>query len=81
MATPKIIWHKVLNNKNELAEGRVKTVTAGHKGLCLTHFKGNYAALDNRCPHQGGPLGKGKLDGTIVTCPWSATFRGCLPKS
>ena len=27
-------------------------------------------ALDGVCPHQGGPLGKGKLTGCIVTCPW-----------
>jgi nitrite reductase (NADH) small subunit len=27
-------------------------------------------ALDGICPHQGGPLGQGKLEGCIVTCPW-----------
>jgi nitrite reductase (NADH) small subunit len=27
-------------------------------------------ALDGICPHQGGPLGQGKLVGCIVTCPW-----------
>ena len=31
---------------------------------------GEYFALDGMCPHQGGPLGKGKLTGCIVTCPW-----------
>ena len=35
-----IVWHQVLDNKNELAENRVITVTAGHKDLCLTHWKG-----------------------------------------
>lgn len=27
-------------------------------------------ALDGVCPHQGGPLGRGALCGTVLTCPW-----------
>ncbi len=66
----KLIWHKVLDNKKELSEGRVKTVTANHKGICLTHFKGKFSALDNRCPHQGGPLGEGSIENGMLRCPW-----------
>ena len=51
-------WFKVLE-KEELAEGRVKSVAARHKSLCMTHYKGEFAALDNKCPHQGGPHGRG----------------------
>lgn len=65
-----IIWHKVLDNKNDLPEGRVMSVTAGHKGICLTHFEGVYNALDNRCPHQGGPLGEGSIENGMLRCPW-----------
>ena len=25
---------------------------------------------DDTCAHQGGPLGEGELEGTVVTCPW-----------
>ncbi|SEB45489.1 Acetolactate synthase large subunit [Tenacibaculum sp. MAR_2009_124] len=70
MTHKNIIWHKVLNNKKELPEGRVKTVTAAHKGICLTHFKGKFSALDNRCPHQGGPLGEGSIENGLLRCPW-----------
>ena len=28
----KLVWHKVLKDKSELLEGRVMTVSAGHKG-------------------------------------------------
>ncbi len=66
----RIIWHKVLEDKNELPEGRVMTVTAGHKGICLTHFEGKYYALDNKCPHQGGPLGEGSIEKGLLRCPW-----------
>ena len=42
-------WQKVLE-PDELPEGRVKTATYGHLTLCMTHFEGQYGALDNRCP-------------------------------
>lgn len=65
-----LIWHKVLENKSELPNGRVMTVTAGHKGICLTHFEGQYYALENKCPHQGGPLGEGSIENGMLRCPW-----------
>lgn len=66
----KIVWYKVLDNKKELPEGRVKTVIANHKGICLSHYKGKFSALDNRCPHQGGPLGEGSIEEGLLRCPW-----------
>jgi len=66
----KVVWHKVLDNKERLAEGRVMTVTAAHKGICLTHFEGKFSALDNKCPHQGGPLGEGSIENGLLRCPW-----------
>ena len=62
-------------DEGELPDGRVKTVTAGTKTLCLSHFEGKWAAMDNRCPHQGGPLGEGSIesgsDGKCwIRCPW-----------
>ena len=77
----KIIWHKVLERSEDLPEGRVKTVTAGHKGICLTHFEGKFAALDNRCPHQGGPLGEGSIENGLLRCPWHGwDFHPCTGK-
>lgn len=64
-----LVWHKV-GEADALAEGRVKTVEAGHKQICLTRFEGCYAALDNRCPHQGGPMGEGSIEDGTLRCPW-----------
>jgi len=60
---------------DDLPEGRVKTVTARNVSICLSHFDGRWAAMDNRCPHQGGPLGEGSIetgaDGKCwIRCPW-----------
>src|SRR3954467_5374468 len=64
-----LLWHRVAD-LDELPEGRVKTVTAGHHSLPLTHFDGRYGALANRCPHQGGPLGEGTIEQGLLRCPW-----------
>ena len=62
-------WFKVLE-LDELPEGRVKTVAVEHKSLAMTHYNGQYGALDNRCPHQGGPLGEGSIENGLLRCPW-----------
>ena len=62
-------WIKVLGDQ-ELPEGRVKSVTCMHKTVCMSHYNGEYAALDNKCPHQGGPLGEGSIENGMLRCPW-----------
>jgi pyruvate oxidase len=65
----KRVWFKVLD-PDELPPGRVTTATCAHRTLCMSHYEGEYAALDNRCPHQGGPLGEGSIEGGYIRCPW-----------
>ncbi len=67
-------WVRVSDTET-LPEGRVKTVVAGTKSIAIVHFDGRYAAMDNRCPHQGGPLGEGSIETGIdgkcwLRCPW-----------
>ena len=47
---PDVTWYKAVD-RDELSEGRVRSVTCGHQSVCLTHFEGAYHALDNACPH------------------------------
>ena len=72
--TKKLEWHRIAD-VDELPEGRVKTATAGTHSVALTHIDGEYFAMANRCPHQGGPLGEGSIekgkDGEcVLRCPW-----------
>jgi thiamine pyrophosphate-dependent acetolactate synthase large subunit-like protein/nitrite reductase/ring-hydroxylating ferredoxin subunit len=62
-------WYRVAG-LDELGEGRVRTVVAGPKSIALTHHEGQYGALDNHCPHQGGPLGEGTIENGLLRCPW-----------
>lgn len=64
-----INWHNVAN-KNDYQEGRTKTVTAGSKTIALSLFEGEFCAIDNHCPHQGGPLGEGSIEEGWLRCPW-----------
>ena len=63
------VWQKVLD-PDELPEGRVKPVSCSHTTVCMTRHGGQYAALDNKCPHQGGPLGEGSIENGLLRCPW-----------
>ena len=65
----KMQWHRV-GDLDPLEENTVTSVTAGVKALCLAKYEGKYYALDNHCPHQGGPLGEGLIENGYVRCPW-----------
>ncbi|MEM9065654.1 MAG: thiamine pyrophosphate-binding protein [Planctomycetota bacterium] len=66
-------WVKVADT-GELPDGRAKvcSIDRGDSVLqvCLTHHEGRYGALDNVCPHQGGPLGEGTIENGCLRCPW-----------
>ncbi|MEM7659687.1 MAG: thiamine pyrophosphate-binding protein [Bacteroidota bacterium] len=77
-----LVWHKVLEDVSFLQEGRVMTVTAGKHQICLTHFEGTVSALDNKCPHQGGPLGEGSIENGLLRCPWHGwDYHPCTGKA
>jgi nitrite reductase/ring-hydroxylating ferredoxin subunit len=56
---------------------RSADVAAGHMGVfdvegikvCVANANGHLYAIDDTCTHRGCSLGKGKLEGTTVTCP------------
>jgi 3-phenylpropionate/trans-cinnamate dioxygenase ferredoxin subunit len=54
---------------DDLQDGQMKRVELGGRELLLTRVGDAYSVLDNRCPHMGGDLSRGTLEGAIVTCP------------
>ncbi len=54
----------------EIPLGTGKELAAAGKVIALYNVDGVFHALDGVCPHAGGPLGQGQLQGNIVTCPW-----------
>jgi 3-phenylpropionate/trans-cinnamate dioxygenase ferredoxin subunit len=53
----------------DFQDGTKKKVTVGGQEVMLARVGDRYYAVGNRCPHMGGDLSAGKLEGTIVTCP------------
>src|SRR5215467_14411257 len=62
-------WHRV-EAVDVPADGRVRSVVVGGRTVALARCGGRLGALDNRCPHQGGPLGEGSIENGWLRCPW-----------
>ncbi|MCP9438315.1 MAG: Rieske 2Fe-2S domain-containing protein [Nitrospira sp.] len=56
--------------RDDLQPGTGRIVEVHGVWIALFNVDGTFYAIDNTCPHAGGPLGEGRLDGTIVECPW-----------
>lgn len=54
----------------ELPPGGSKEVEHEGRIYALFNVDGRLSAIDGICPHQGGPLAEGVLEGDWVTCPW-----------
>jgi nitrite reductase (NADH) small subunit len=54
----------------DLGDGQAKVVELAGRSIALFNVGGRFYAIDNLCPHRGGPLGEGDMDGPIVVCPW-----------
>lgn len=62
-------WTPVIAATEIPANGGAEVVVAG-RVLAVYIVEGRPFVLDGVCPHQGGPLGKGRLEGCVVMCPW-----------
>lgn len=67
--SPAETWHDVAP-VSDVPPGGLLEVVAGDRVLAVAQVDGRYFAVDGICAHQGGPLGKGFLEGCTLTCPW-----------
>ncbi len=58
-----------VGRKDDLADGAMKQVKIEGHDILIARVADKYYAIDNRCPHLGGNLSRGRLEGTVVTCP------------
>jgi NAD(P)H-dependent nitrite reductase small subunit len=56
----------------EVGEGQARVVEVDGRSIAVFNVSGQFYAIDNVCPHRGGPLGEGDVEGKIVVCPWHA---------
>jgi nitrite reductase (NADH) small subunit len=55
---------------DDISRGKGIVVEVDGKQIAVFNIQGLFYAIDNTCPHRGGPLGEGSLRGTTVNCPW-----------
>ena len=76
----------VVAKTDEIPAGGSKRITVKGRDIGVFNVKGEYFALLDRCPHQGGPLCRGKIvglalspepgtyqlsrQGEMLKCPW-----------
>lgn len=69
-------WIRITGTENiPPREGRA--VNLGSRSLAVFNLGDRFVAIDNRCPHSGGPLADGIVGGATVTCPLH-NWRVCL---
>lgn len=54
----------------DFPEGKAKVVHLEGASVVVKRVKDTFCAVENRCPHMGLPLGAGKIEGQVITCPF-----------
>lgn len=62
-----------IGKTSDLQPGTMKEYNVDEQEIFVARVGDKFYAADNICPHMGGKLGQGKLEGTIVTCPRHAS--------
>jgi DMSO/TMAO reductase YedYZ heme-binding membrane subunit len=72
-----------IENFNSIEDCRAKIINVQGKSIAVFRFGNFFSAIENKCKHQQGPLGEGKIIDGCITCPWHGyqyqTQDGCSP--
>lgn len=67
--------------KADIPDGECTVVTHGRARIAVFNAGGRFFAINDACPHAGGPLSEGFVDGMEVTCPWHGWTFGLDPEN
>jgi NAD(P)H-dependent nitrite reductase small subunit len=59
-----------IGNIEDFPEGQGRMISAARKPVAVFKVNGKIYAVNNICPHMGGPIGGGEVEGTTVSCPY-----------
>jgi nitrite reductase/ring-hydroxylating ferredoxin subunit len=62
--------YEVVLHKDALDAGQVIEIIIGGTAIAVANVDGTFYATSNTCPHAGGPMGEGTLDGCTLSCPY-----------
>jgi nitrite reductase/ring-hydroxylating ferredoxin subunit len=61
-------WIPVVRER-DLEQGQTRTVQVEEREILLYRSDGVISAIEGTCSHAGAPLGRGKVENGVVTCP------------
>lgn len=64
-------WVRITPSEN-IPQREGRAVQIGDVNVAIFNVGASFLAIENRCPHSGGPLCEGILSGTSVVCPLHA---------
>jgi nitrite reductase (NADH) small subunit len=54
----------------ELGPGKLRVIEIDSQPVVVRNAGGTLYAIENICPHRGGPIAEGEIRGGAITCPW-----------
>lgn len=67
-----MLQYERIADAGAIEPGSGRSFSVGRYEIAVFNIDGALFALENSCPHQGGPIADGYLEGPLVTCPWHA---------
>jgi nitrite reductase/ring-hydroxylating ferredoxin subunit len=67
MAGPELV---TVARVEDVPPGTVRCFKAGDESIALANIDGSLYATQNACLHLEGPLCEGRLEASVLTCPW-----------
>lgn len=58
-----------VTNIDELTQSTRRVVDVDGVNVAVFNLGGEYFAIKDECPHDGGVLSNGELDGEVIICP------------
>lgn len=66
----------------DVSSEKVLKASANGQSVLVAKVGDQYCAIANKCPHLGLPMGKGKLENGVLTCPFHGSkFEMCSGKN
>jgi nitrite reductase/ring-hydroxylating ferredoxin subunit len=54
----------------DIPPGTITAVQVDGEDIALANVEGKFFATQGHCLHLHGPLGEGRLEGPVLSCPW-----------
>jgi nitrite reductase/ring-hydroxylating ferredoxin subunit len=58
-----------IGEASEVPFGTLKTFDASGHSIVVARIGDGFCGVAAKCPHMGGPMGKGRLEGDAIVCP------------